>query len=113
MMICLTDGFQKFSHTQVKQFISFIGMSPRTFESGTSVRGRAHISKVGNSRMRSMLYMCSWSAKTKNQQCAALYERLSGKGKPEKVIKVAISHKLIRQIFGVIKSGEPFSKGYA
>lgn len=82
-MICLTDGFQKFSHTQVKQFISFIGMSPRTFESGTSVRGRAHISKVGNSRMRSMLYMCSWSAKTKNQQCAALYERLSGKGKPE------------------------------
>ena len=113
MMICLTDGFKKFSHDQVKQFISYIGMSPRTFESGTSVKGRAHISKVGNSRMRSMLYMCSWTAKTKNQQCAVLYERLSGKGKPEKVIKVAIAHKLIRQIFGVIKSGEPFSKEYA
>jgi len=88
-------------------------MSPKAFESGTSVRGRVHISKVGNSRMRSMLYMCSWSAKTKNQQCAALYESLSGKGKPDKVIKVAISHKLIRQIFGVIKSGKPFSKEYA
>jgi transposase len=113
MMICLTDGFKKFSHDQVKQFISYIGMSPRTFESGTSVKGRAHISKVGNSRMRSMLYMCSWTAKTKNYQCATLYERLSGKGKPEKVIKVAIAHKLIRQIFGVIKSGEPFSKEYA
>lgn len=113
MMICLTDGFKKFSHDQVKQFISYIGMSPRTFESGTSVKGRAHISKVGNSRMRSMLYMCSWTAKTKNQQCAILYERLSGKGKPEKVIKVAIAHKLIRQIFGVIKRGEPFSKEYA
>jgi len=113
MMICLTDGFKKFSHDQVKQFISYIGMSPRTFESGTSVKGRAHISKVGNSRMRSMLYMCSWTAKRKNHQCAALYERLSGKGKPEKVIKVAIAHKLIRQIFGVIKSGEPFSKEYA
>ncbi len=113
MMICLTDGFNKFSHDQVKQFISYIGMSPRTFESGTSVKGRAHISKVGNSRMRSMLYMCSWTAKTKNYQCATLYERLSGKGKPEKVIKVAIAHKLIRQIFGVIKSGVPFSKEYA
>lgn len=113
MMICLTDGFKKFSHDQVKQFISYIGMSPRTFESGTSVKGRAHISKVGNSRMRSMLYMCSWTAKTKNYQCATLYERLSGKGKPEKVIKVAIAHKLIRQIFGVIKSGVPFSKEYA
>ena len=113
MMICLTDGFNKFSHDQVKQFISYIEMSPRTFESGTSVKGRAHISKVGNSRMRSMLYMCSWTAKTKNYQCATLYERLSGKGKPEKVIKVAIAHKLIRQIFGVIKSGVPFSKEYA
>jgi len=113
MIICLTNGFQKFSYDQVKQFISYIGMSPRTFESGTSVKGRAHISKVGNSRLRSMLYLCSWTAKTKNQQCTVLYERLLEKGKPEKVIKVAIAHKLIRQIFGVIKSGTPFSNEYA
>jgi transposase len=30
MMICITDGFKKFSHAQVKQFISYIGMSPRS-----------------------------------------------------------------------------------
>jgi transposase len=42
-----------------------------------------------------------------------LYERLSKKGKPEKVIKVAIAHKLVRQIFGVIKSGTALSKEYA
>jgi len=29
------------------------------------------------------------------------------------VIKVAIAHKLIRQIFGVIKSGQPFSNEFA
>lgn len=113
MMICLTDGFNKFTPAHVKQFISYIGMSPRTFESGTSVKGRAHISKVGNSRLRSMLYMCSWTAKTNNQQCAQLYERLHEKGKPEKVIKIAICHKLIRQIFGVIKTGIPFSNEFA
>jgi hypothetical protein len=28
-------------------------------------------------------------------------------------IKVAIAHKLVRQIFGVIKSGTAFSKEYA
>ncbi len=113
MMICLTDGFQKFQYHQVKQFISYIGMSPRTFESGTSVKGKAHISKVGNGRIRSMLYMCSWTAKHSNQQCAQLYERLAEKGKPEKLIKIAIAHKLIRQIFGVIKSGTPFSNEFA
>lgn len=113
MMICLTDGFQKFSADNVKQFVSYIGMSPRTFESGTSVKGKAHISKVGNSRLRSLLYMCSWTAKRSNQQCSALYERLHEKGKPEKVIKVAIAHKLIRQMFGVIKHGQPFSNEFA
>jgi len=113
MMICLTNGFQKFQYDQVKQFISYIGMSPRTFTSGTSVKGRAHITKVGNGRVRSLLYMCSWTAKKSNQQCADLYKRLAEKGKPEKVIKVAIAHKLIRQIFGVIKSGQPFSNKFA
>lgn len=113
MMICLTDGFKKFTPDHVKQFISYIGMSPRTFESGTSVQGRAHISKVGNSRLRSMLYMCSWTAKRSNQQCVTLYERLHKKGKPEKVIKIAICHKLIRQVFGVIKTGVPFSNEFA
>jgi hypothetical protein len=49
----------------------------------------------------------------KNKQCVTLYERLSKKGKPEKVIKVAIAHKLVRQIFGVIKSGTALSKEYA
>ncbi|MBN4082541.1 IS110 family transposase [Mariprofundus ferrooxydans] len=113
MMICLTDGFQKFQHNEVKQFISYIGMSPRTFNSGTSVKGRAHITKVGNGRIRSLLYMCSWTAKRYNQQCADLYKRLSEKGKPEMVIKVAIAHKIVRQIFGVMKNGQPFSNEFA
>jgi len=113
MVICLTDGFQKFTYDQVKPFISFIGMSPRTFDSGTSVKGSAHITKVGNGRIRSMLYLCSWTAKRNNRQCVELYKRLSEKGKPEKVIKVAIAHKLIRQIFGVIKNEKPFSCEYA
>jgi len=35
--------------------------------------------------------------------------RLKAKGKPKKVIKVAIAHKLLRQAFAVGKKGEPFS----
>ncbi len=57
--------------------------------------------------------MCSWTAKRCNQQCADLYKRLAEKGKPEMVIKVAIAHKIVRQIFGVIKNGQPFSNEFA
>ena len=93
----------------VKKFLSYIGMSPRTYESGTSVKGKGHITKVGNGRLRSLLYMCSWTAKRTNPQCVAVYEKMHTKGKPEKVIKVAIAHKLLRQVFGVIKHQQPFS----
>jgi len=111
MLICQTDNFNNFDN--VKKFLSYIGMSPRTYESGTSVKGKGHITKVGNGRLRSLLYMCSWTAKTCNPQCASLYEKMRKKGKPEMVIKVAIAHKLLRQAFGVIKRQEPFDLQYA
>lgn len=111
MLLCLTDGFSRFD--DVRKFLSYIGMSPRTYESGSSVKGKGHITKVGNGRMRSLLYLCSWTAKSCNPQCKALYEKLEKGGKPEKVIKVAIAHKLLRQVFGVMKHGEPFSVNIA
>ena len=107
MLICQTDNFTKFDN--VKKFLSYIGMSPRTYESGTSVKGKGHITKVGNGRLRSLLYMCSWTAKRTNPQCVDVYEKMHTKGKPEKVIKIAIAHKLLRQVFGVIKHQQPFS----
>ena len=107
MLICQTDNFTKFDN--VKKFLSYIGMSPRTYQSGTSVKGKGHITKVGNGRLRSLLYMCSWTAKRTNSQRVAVYKKMHSKGKPEKVIKVAIAHKLLRQVFGVIKHQQPFS----
>jgi len=111
MLICQSDNFTKFDN--VKRFLSYIGMSPRTYESGTSVKGKGHITKVGNGRLRSLLYMCSWTAKTFNPQCVAIYKNMHSKGKPEKVIKVAIAHKLLRQAFGVIKHQQPFCTSLA
>lgn len=111
MLICQTDNFTRFDN--VKKFLSYIGMSPHTYESGTSVKGKGHITKVGNGRLRSLLYMCSWTAKRINPQCAAVYEKMRTKGKPEKVIKVAIAHKLLRQVFGVVKHQQPFNKQLA
>jgi hypothetical protein len=39
-----------------------------------------------------------------------MYNRLKSRGKPEKVIKVAIAHKLLRQAFAVGSKCEPFRK---
>lgn len=111
MLICQTNNFTRFDN--VKKFLSYIGMSPRAHESGTSIKGKGHITKMGNGRLRSLLYMCSWTAKKNNPQCISVYEKMHQKGKPEKVIKVAIAHKLLRQVFGVIKCQQPFNMEFA
>lgn len=99
LIIAVTGNFKKF--TNYKQLIAYVGLNPRIFESGTSVKGRGHICKMGTSRLRKLLYLCSWSAKKHNSYCKEMYERLKAKSKPERVIKIAIACKLLRQAFAV------------
>jgi transposase len=99
LLIVITDGFTKFD--SAKELVSYIGICPRLYESGTSVRGKSRICKMGMSRIRQLLYMCSMSAKRANKQCKEMYERLSQKGKNGKLIIIAIANKLIRQAFAV------------
>ena len=101
MLTVITDNFNKFEN--YKQLIAFIGFSPRIHQSGTSVRGKAHICKMGSSQVRKLLYMCSWSAKKVNTQCISMYNRLKEKGKPERVIKIALANKIVRQAFAIGK----------
>ena len=110
LLCVITEGFTKFDH--YKQLIAFVGFSPRIFQSGTSVNGKAKICKLGKSQVRKSLYLCAWSAKHHNKACVEMYNRLKEKGKPERVIKVAIANKLIKQVFAIAKSGFPYNENY-
>ena len=110
IIIAVTGNFKKFSN--YKQLIAYVGLNPRIFESGTSVKGKGHICKMGTGRLRKLLYLCSWSAKRHNKYCKEMYDRLKAKAKPERVIKVAIACKLLRQAFAVGKSQTNFIINY-
>ena len=110
LLIAITHNFERFDTSA--QLCAYAGLCPRLYESGTSVRGRAHIARTGDGRLRQLLYLCAWSAKRCNEACRALYERLKEKGKPEKVIKVAIANKLLRQAFAIGKSINHFDPLY-
>lgn len=110
VLIAITDNFQKFSH--YKELVAYVGLNPRIFESGTSVRGKGHISKMGTARLRKLLYLCSWTAKKANTYCKQMQERLSAKSKPKKVINIAIANKLLRQAFAIGKSLKKFETNY-
>ena len=109
-LLIITNGLEDFD--TAKQLSKFLGISPTTYESGSSVRGKGHISKSGNPKLRSMLYVASWSAIRHNKACADLYARLKAQGKASKVALVAVMHKLVRQVFAVVKSGVDFEDDY-
>lgn len=107
-LLVLTRGFSRFE--TAKQLVSFVGLAPRVFESGSSVKGKSHICKLGNSRIRQLLYMASMQAKKANPACQALYDRLVGSGKPKLVALIAVAHKLVRQCFAVATQGVKFDQ---
>jgi transposase len=88
---------------------AYAGLSPRTFQSGTSIRGRGAICRTGNSRLRAALYMPALSALRYNELFKAFAGRLKAAGKPMKVILVALMRKLLVLAFSVLRSRRPFS----
>lgn len=110
LLCIISNGFTKFTH--YKQLIAYVGFSPRIVQSGTSVKGKGHICKMGTGFVRKLLYMCTWSAKRVNKGCKEMYERLKAKGKPERVIKIAIANKLLKQVFAIAKNKINFNNDY-
>jgi transposase len=106
LLIVITGGFTRFSH--YKKLISYLGLSPRIYESGTSVKGRSRICKMGMSQVRQVLYVCSWAAIRYNKACKELYERLVSKGKAKKLALVAVVNKLVKQAFAIATKGEKY-----
>jgi transposase len=110
MLIIISGGFSKFE--DYRKLSSYIGICPRIFESGTSIKGKARICKMGMSRIRAMLYICSWSAKRCNKACRELYERLIAKGKAKKLALIAVANKLLKQAFAIAKQQTKYQENY-
>jgi transposase len=102
--------FDQFS--TARQAAAYAGLTPSERESGTSVKGRPKLSKIGNRRLRRALYMPAITAIRYNPTLAEFATRLERKGKKGKVIISAVMRKMIHIAFGVLRSGQPFDPKY-
>lgn len=110
LLLVACRGFNGFDN--YKQVVAYIGTSPKLFQSGTSVKGKSHICKLGMAAVRATLFMAAKSARRYNPSCKALYERLRANGKPYRVAMVAVINKLVKQAFAIAKSGIDFRADY-
>lgn len=92
-----------------KQLESYCGMDICKRESGSSVYRRPRMSKIGNRRLRTALFMPAQTAMRWNSVVAERDQRLKDAGKPYKVRVGAAMRKLLRQMFGVLKNQTPYN----
>lgn len=99
--------------SNARQAVAYAGLNPKQRTSGSSVRGRSHLSKIGNARLRRALYLPAVVAMRRNPLLKKFAERLREHGKPTMVIIGAIMRKLLHQAYGVLKHATPFNPNYA
>lgn len=94
--------------SSARQLAAFAGLTPQEFQSGTTLKGKTRLCKIGNARLRKALYFPALVAMRYCPQMKAFYQRLIQAGKNKMQAVGALMHKLIRVIYGVLKSGQPF-----
>lgn len=109
-LIIYTQGFKNMQN--YRQLISYAGLSPREFSSGSRIRAKARICKQGGKVLRNVLYMCALNAIKTNSSCKQLYQRMVDAGKNKKLALIAVCNKLLKQVFGVIKNQTLFDNNY-
>lgn len=96
-----------------EQMAAYLGLVPVERQSGSSVMGRARLSKAGPARIRAMLYMAAISATRCNPHVKAVYDRLLARGKSKVSALGAAMRKLVHLCFGVIKTRQSYQRDYA
>jgi transposase len=89
------------------------GVTPSHYQSGTSVKRRTKISKIGKAGIRAALYWPAITAIQHNPLIKAMAERLKARGKSQKVIIGAAMRKLLHLAYGVLNNQSYFDPYYA
>ena len=99
-------------YRSARQVAAFAGLVPRERQSGSSVRGRVRLSKIGNARLRKALYFPAVTALRCSPFFQAWAEGLRQRGKSKMAVIGAAMRKLVHLAYGVLKTGRPFDPGW-
>lgn len=92
----------------VPSLIAYAGLDPTTFESGSSILKRRKLSKKGSKYLRTALWQGAVYSLVHNPSLRAFYDKKLSEGKPKQVALGAVTNKLTRIIYGILRSGQDF-----
>jgi len=95
-----------------RQLVAFAGLVPSQKFSGSSVKGRSKLSKMGSGHLRKALFFPAITAKKFNPMIKDFCKRLEQKRKHSFVIIGAAMHKLLSIVFAVLKNNTVFEQEF-
>jgi len=110
--LILAEFYDLDQYANAKAVAADAGVTPAKYESGTSVRRKARMSRIGKAAVRGALFWPAQTAIRWNPIVADLADRLRQRGKPFGVILVAAMRKLLHLVFGVVKNNTPFDPDF-
>lgn len=100
-------------YKSARQVAASAGLVPRERRSGSSVRGRVCLSKIGNARLPKALYFPAITALRCSDFFKCWAAPLRTRGKSKMTVIGAVMRKLIDLAYGVLKTGKPFDPNWA
>lgn len=94
-----------------RQIGAYLGLVPRSYESGTQQDRKGHITRQGPARVRRVLCQAAWSRIREERVDHAAYQRIASKNpKHKKIAVVAIMRRLAVQMWHRGRQGPPPAK---
>ncbi len=107
--IVLLHLFLKYPNANQREITSLAGLDPIERSSGTSVRGKVHISKAGSKIYRGTLFMPTMVAIKHSEHFKIFFDRLQAKGKHTTLIQIALMRKMIVIAHSLYKNNQKFN----
>ena len=99
--------------TDPRKLACYMGIAPFPYQSGSSIRYRNRVSKLGDQKLKSVLNLSAWNAIRAVPALKAYFERKIAQGKHKMSAINAIRNKLIAIVLSVVRRNQPFSKDYS
>jgi transposase len=110
IVLAETNGFDVIRNK--RQLTSYAGLDIQEKQSGTSVKGKAKISKKGNKYLRKALHLPALAAIRHDERYKAFFVRLVSRHGIKMKATVAVQRKLLEMTYTVYKSQTAYDKKY-
>jgi transposase len=105
-----TNGFDLIRNK--RQLASYAGFDVKEKQSGTSVKGKARISKKGNKYLRKAMHFPALTAIRHDERFKAIFARLVSKHGIKMKAAVAVQRKLLEMIYTLYTTRTVYDKAY-